>query len=114
MLSVAKPILQVQLLQILQKAAYEMFMEQYASNKIVEAKSHDPLTKSSMESLGQKFSLKFAQTASGPVATAIHNFVKEMGIMVTVPPSAIAPPLPPALPGGPCSGTIPMTNIQIL
>ena len=114
MLSIAKPILQIQLLTILQEAAFKMYMEQYASNKVAEAKSHDPLIKSSMESQGQKFALKFAQSASGPVATAIHDFVKEIGIMITVPPSAIAPPLPPALPGGPCSGTIPMTNITIL
>lgn len=114
MLSVAKPILQLQLMTILQEAAYKMYMEQFASNKVTEAKAYDPMTKSSMESQGQKFALKFAQTAAGPVATAIHDFVKEIGIMITVPPSVIAPPLPPALPGGPCSGTIPMTNITIL
>lgn len=57
---------------------------------------------------------KFSQEAAGPTATAIYNFVKEMGIAISVPPSLIAPPLPPALVGGPCTGTIPQPNITIM
>jgi hypothetical protein len=114
MLSSAKPILQTQLLQILQKAAYEMYMTQYSRNTIEEAGKYDGDRENKMKQFANEFSIKFAQSASGPVSTAIYDFVKEMGIMITVPPSAIAPPLPPVLPGGPCSGTIPMTNIQVL
>lgn len=114
MLSSAKPILQTQLLQILQKAAYEMFMTQYSSSTIKEASKYDGEREAKMKICANEFSIKFAQSASGPVSTAIYDFVKEMGIMITVPPSIIAPPLPPALPGGPCSGIIPMTNIQVL
>ena len=114
MLSSAKPILQTQLLQILQKAAYEMFMTQYSSNTIKGANKYDGEREAKMKISANEFSIKFAQSASGSVSTAIYDFVKEMGIMITVPPSAIAPPLPPVLPGGPCSGIIPMTNIQVL
>lgn len=114
MLSTAKPILQAKLLQMLQDASYEMFMTQFSSNEVLEAKVYDIVNKKSMEKMGKEFSLKFAQTAAGPVATAIYDFVKEIGINITVPPSVIAPPLPPALPGGPCSGAIPMTNVKIL
>lgn len=57
---------------------------------------------------------KFATKASKPCMEAIYNFVKEIGIIITVPPSIIAPPLPPALPGGPCNGSIPPNNITIM
>lgn len=114
MLSTAKPILQAQLLQILQKAAYEMYMAQYSSNTMKEVSKYDSEREVKMKISANEFSIKFAQSASGPVSTAIHDFVKEIGINITIPPSVIAPPLPPSIPGGPCTGTIPMTNIQIL
>ena len=114
MLSTAKPTLQNSINSILEKAAYEAYMTQYEPNQVSQASNYDSEIKSELEKKADDFSKKFATKASGPVATAIHDFVKEMGIMITIPPSVIAPPLPPALPGGPCSGTIPMTNITIL
>lgn len=66
--------------------------------------------KSAME----KAAIKFSQKAAGPTATAIYNFVKEIGITISVPPSVVAPPLPPTLPGGSCIGTIPASNIIIM
>ena len=103
MLSTAKQLLQMNLLNILKEA----YMTQYQPDPSLG--SCDSEAKTSMEQVA----IKFAQKASGPVADAIYNFVKEIGINIVVPPSIIAPPLPPTLPGGPCSGAIPMTNITI-
>ena len=114
MLSIAKPTLQNSINSILERAAYEAYMTQYAPNQVSQASKFDNQIKSELEKKAKDFSKKFAEKASGPVATAIHDFVKEIGIMITIPPSVIAPPLPPVLPGGPCTGTIPMTNITIL
>ena len=114
MLSTAKPILQSQLLQILQNASYEMFMTQFAKNQISEAGKYDGDRENKMKQFASEFSQKFAQEASGPVAQAIYDFVKEIGIQVTIPSSVISPAKPPPLPGGPCSGMIPMINIKIL
>ena len=104
MLSTAKIPLEMKLQQIL----YDAYMSQY--NMDPSMNSCDGEAKSAME----KAATKFSQKAAGPTATAIYNFVKEIGIIVSVPPSVIAPPLPPALPGGPCTGAIPMTNITIM
>lgn len=106
MLNIAKPILQQKLLPILKNA----YMTQYEGNKVVEASKYN----SESELLFQKKAQEFAMKAAGPVADAIYKFVKEIGIQVTIPPSVIAPPLPPALPGGPCSGIIPMTSFTII
>ena len=114
MLSTAKPTLQNNIKSILEKAAYEAYMTQYAPNQISQASKYDDQIKSELEKKAKDFSKKFAEKASNPVATAIYDFVKKIGIVITIPPSVIAPPLPPALPGGPCTGTIPMTNITIL
>ena len=114
MLSAAKPTLQNNIKQILEKAAYEAYMTQYSPNEVPEASKYDSKTKDAMKKKAEEFSKKFAEKASPSFAIAIHDFVKEIGIQITIPPSVIAPPLPPALPGGPCTGMIPSTNIQIL
>ena len=78
-------------------------MTQYEDNKIPEASKYNSEMKFAME---QK-AIKFANSLSSDMATAIYNFVKEIGIQVTVPPSVIAP-------SGPCSGVIPMTSFTII
>ena len=105
MLSVAKPILQLQLMNIL-KAGY---MSQFDPNELGAAQKHD----GGAEACFQDRANRFAQNACGPVADAIYNFVKEIGIMATQLNSVIAPPLPPALPGGPCSGVININDYTI-
>lgn len=105
MLVTAKIKLQADLMSMLQQA----YMQNFASNKVVEEKAYDVKAKMAM----QKKALKFAQTAAGPVANAIYKFVKEIGITATIPPSVTAPPAPP-LPGGPCTGTMLMTNFKII
>lgn len=112
MLSTAKPILQNDLKSILEKAAYDAYMELYQKNKVSEAKS-DSDTKDAHEKIAKAFSKTFASKAAAPVATAIHDFVKEIGISCTIPPSVISP-ITPFIPGGPCSGTIPPTSFTIL
>ena len=114
MLSTNKPTLQNNIKIMLEKAVYKAYMVQYTPNQISQASSYDDKIKNELEKKAKEFSKKFAENASEPVATAIYDFVKEIGIVITIPPSAIAPPLPPTLPGGPCTGTIPMTNITIL
>lgn len=114
MLSTAKPTLQNSIKSILEKAMYEAYMTQFSPNKISDLSKYDGDMKKALEKKAEDFSKMFASKASGPVTTAIHDFVKEIGIQITIPPSVIAPPLPPALPGGPCTGMIPLTNIQIL
>lgn len=104
MLSTAKPILQMNL----QKILYDAYMTQYQPDPSMNSCNTE--AQISME----QAAIKFAQKASGPTADAIYNFVKEIGITIMVPPSIISPPLPPALPGGPCSGSIPPTNITIM
>ena len=105
MLSTAKPLLEQQLLKILTDA----YMTQYEPNKLLNASKYNTQIKADF----QKKALKFAQQASGPVATAIYDFIKEIGITISIPPTIISP-VTPITPGGPCSGVIPMTDIQIL
>jgi hypothetical protein len=62
----------------------------------------------------EKAALKFATAAAPATAQAIYDFVKEISIMITVSGTIIAPPLPPALPGGPGTGVISPTDITIL
>ena len=112
MLSTAKPILQNDLKKLLESAAYDAYMELLQKNQVSEAGNDGEIEKEHKK-LADKFSKKFASTAAGPVATAIHDFVKEIGISCTIPPSVISP-ITPFIPGGPCSGTIPPTSFTIM
>ena len=98
-LKAAKIILQ----QDLFNAFKDAYMTQYEGNKVPEASKYNSEMKLAME---QK-AIKFANSLSSDMATAIYNFVKEIGIQVTVPPSVIAP-------SGPCSGVIPMTSFTVI
>ena len=61
-----------------------------------------------MEKKANDFAEKLSKTLASDLATAIHDFVKEIGIQInTVPPSVIAP-------SGPCTGMIPMTSFTIM
>lgn len=104
MLSPAEIILQQQLVKILKEA----YMTQYEKNKVLEASKYNSNIKTSFE----KKANDFANTAADPTAKAIHDFIKEIGITITIPPTIIAPTTI-ILPGGPCTGIIPMSNIQI-
>ena len=103
MLSPNKIILEQKLYKIL----YDAYMTQCSTDPEA-GKYNGEINNAMMSAAGN-----FADKASGPCADAIYNFVKEIGINITVMPSVIAPPMPPTLPGGPCSGVIPMTDIII-
>jgi hypothetical protein len=60
-----------------------------------------------MDKQAKKYAKAFADTVAGDMAKAIHDFVKEIGIQISVPPSVIAP-------SGPVSGMIPMTSFTIM
>ena len=104
MLSTAKPILETKLRQIL----IDAYKTQFVSNS--EAGAQTGIVSSDIN----KAALNFANKAAPAAADAIYNFVKEIGIMINPSPVVVAPPLPPTLPGGPCTGIIPITNITIL
>ena len=107
MLSTVKMTLQSDIKDAFEKAAYDAYMEQYQPNKVSEAKS-DNDTKKGFEDLADKFAKKFASSISKDMATAIHDFVKEISIQVnTIPPSVISP-------SGPCTGMIPMTSFSVM
>lgn len=112
MLSTAKPTLQNDLKKVMEAAAYDAYMELFCKNQVSEAKT-DSDAKDAHEKIAKAFSKTFASKASGPVATAIHDFVKEIGISCTIPPSVISP-ITPVIPGGPCSGTIPPTSFSVM
>lgn len=98
-LNAAKIILQ----QDLFKAFKDAYMTQYESNKVSSASKYDHDVKQALN----KKAIEFANSLSVDMADAIYNFVKEIGIQVTIPPSVIAP-------SGPCSGIIPMTSFTII
>lgn len=122
MLSTAKPTLQNNLKSIIQDAAEKAYMELFCKNAVSEAgskideesgKNYNDKANEDHKKIAEVFAQTFANKAAEPLATAIHNFVKEIGISCTIPPSVISPIVPP-IPGGPCSGTIPPTSFTIL
>ena len=107
MLSTAKMSLQSDLKDAFEKAAYDAYMEQYQKNAVSEA-GNDSDIKKGMEELADKFAKKFASSVSKDMATAIHDFVKEIAIQVnTIPPSVMSL-------SGPCTGMIPMTSFSVM
>lgn len=88
-------------------AAYDAYMTQFKSNSLLDAQKYDNDTKDAMEKQAKDYAKALADTLAGDMAKAIYDFVKEIGIMVTIPPSVIAP-------SGPCTGSIPITNFTII
>lgn len=106
MLATAKTVLQNSLLSML----IDAYMTQFVPSLDSDGSAADGEANSKMR---QK-ATNFAKAAAGPTADAIYKFVKEIGIDISIPPSVMAPPSPPTLPGGPCSGMISMNNVKIL
>lgn len=97
MLSLAKPILEKKLLDIL----YNAYMSQYSTDP--EAGNCNLEAKKSFE----KAASKFSQQLSQDMAQAIYDFVKEMSIQAVVTGTIVAP-------SGPCTGSIPPSNFTII
>ena len=107
-LKASKIKLEQDLKQAFKDAAYEAYMTQYAPNQVSQASNYDSDNKKAMEDKANEFADTLSKELAGDLATAIYDFVKEIGIQInTVPPSVIAP-------SGPCTGTIPMTSFTIL
>lgn len=104
MLSAALLPLQNSLLQALKEA----YMTQFTPNG--EAGKHSMAAQSDMEQKALDFATKAAPAAS----QAIYDFVKEIGITITVSGTIVAPPLPPALPGGPATGVISPMEVSVM
>ena len=88
-------------------AAKEAYMTQFKSNNVAEAGRHDAAAKSKYEKQAKEYAQTLADELAGKMAQAIYDFVKEIGIQVTIPSSVVAP-------SGPCWGTIPMNNFKII
>lgn len=126
MLSVAVKSLESNLKTILktysEPAAYEAYMTQYKDNINTEAEkrfsseensiSNKDIRKSmedNAEAFSKKFADEFSEGLSGPLAKAIYDFVKEIGITITINPSTVAS----APMGGPVSGIINPADVKI-
>ena len=107
MLTTAKPILQQELYKSTYDAAYDAYMSQFKS--IQRHKNMQEANQAMIES-ATRFAKTLADKLSVDMADSIYKFVKEIGIMVTIPPTVIAPP---GIQGGPCVGTITMENFKV-
>ena len=100
----AKPDLEKDLKDLLQKASYEAFMTaNLPDSSSPEIASF--VTKTTKNS-AQKFSDKFAEIAYQPMADAIYKFVKEIGIIAK--PSTLMSPY------GPVTGVINLNEFTII
>lgn len=104
-LKTAKIKLESDLKSIFKKASYDAYMEQFIKSNMTTKSDND--AKNGFKDLAEKFSTKLSESLAGDMATAIYDFVKEIGIQCTIPPTVIAP-------SGPVTGTIPMTNFTII
>lgn len=102
MLITEKPVFEQKLYTML----YNAYMTQYNSDPTLG--SINIQIENKMKDAANKFALK----ASPAVADAVYNFVKEIGITITVKGTIISPILP-NIPGGPCTGVISSQNINI-
>lgn len=98
-LKTAKPILQ----QDLYNAFYDAYMEQYKSNSVTELSSMDAEINIAFQNQAKKFS----KVLSEEMAQAIYDFVMEINIQATISGEIVSP-------SGPCSGTIPPSNFNII
>lgn len=107
-LGAAKTKLEMDLKKAFKDAAYEAFMTQHEANTISDASKYDSDRKDALDKKANEYADALANNLAGDLATAIHDFVKEIGIQInTIPPSVIAP-------SGPVTGMIPMTSFTIM
>lgn len=109
MLSTAKPKLQSDIKDILYNALYEAYLTTFSTSDITEGVINNA-AEDEIKSSGEKFAKKCAEKAAGPLATAIYDFVKQIGITATPKGTLISP-------GGmvpaPVTGSILMTDFTI-
>lgn len=89
MLIDAKPKLQKDIYDILQKSMYEAYMTSFIDDDDVDNDIRNRVKKEMTKS-AKKYSEKFANEACGPLSQAIYEFVKSIGI-ITTPKSLTSP-----------------------
>lgn len=109
MLSSAKPTLQSDLEDLLEEAAYEAFMTTQESPSGTASSISNRMEKE-LKSAASNFAKKFAEVAGEPMAEAIYNFVKEIGIIATPSGSLISTSITSP---SPVTGTMPMSDFAI-
>lgn len=85
---------------------YKCFLEAYVKQYSACTDSGSEAVNSGAEAQIAQSGHKFANKISSGMADAIYDFVKEIGINITVPPTVMCGPTP-------CTGTIPMTNVKV-
>lgn len=106
-LKVAKLELEQKLRDAFFNAGFNAYMTQHQPNAVSEAQKYDNVGKDQMKKLANDYAEELSKSLAKDMAEAIYNFVKEIGIQVTIPPSVIAP-------SGPCTGVIPLTSFTII
>ena len=87
----ARPELENDLRAALQKAAYNAFLTTHMQSEDATVTNHALQT---LTTAAQKFSDRFADEASQPIATAIYKFVKEIAIEMVPTGTLVAGPYP--------------------
>lgn len=101
MLETAKPKLQTDIEQALYNALYKAQMTQCKND----GSEMGQMMESHLSQGAQEYAQNAAKEAAGPIATAIYDFVKQIGI--TAIPSALVSP------SGPVTGVINMPDFTI-
>lgn len=109
MLSSAKPKLKSDLEKILYDAMYEAYKTTFLESSITDG-SISKNADNEIETAAKKFADKASKTAAEPMATAIYDFVKSIGIMASPKGTLISPG---GLVPAPVTGTILMTDFTI-
>ena len=107
-LGAAKMKLEQDLKKAFKDAAFDAFMTQHEPNSLQEASKYDNENKAMMEKKANEFAKTLSDSLAKDLATAIHDFVKEIGIQInTIPPTVMSL-------SGPCTGMIPMTSFTVM
>lgn len=107
MLSTAKKKLQDDLKSILKKSLYDAYITTFLSSSDTEPVIND-FIKNEIDKAAEAFSNAASESAAEPLATAIYDFVKQIGITATPLSGLVAPPG-----GGPVTGVININEFSI-
>lgn len=107
MLSSAKKQLKEDLKSILTKSLYDAYSTMFIPAPDTDATINNYI-KNEIDDAAKKFAKTAAESAAEPMANAIYDFVKQIGIMATPKGSLVAPPM-----GGPVSGVININEFSI-
>lgn len=110
MLSTAKPKLQSDIEKILYDSLYEAYLTTYLDSTVDVEGSISSNANDEIKKAAEKFAEKASKTAASPLATAIYDFVKSIGIMASPKGTLISPG---GLTPTPVTGTIIMTDFTI-